>query len=648
MAEEQGTTQAVATAKGSDEQELVTCILDDVEFGLDINAVQEIVRLPKITPVPKAPAYVTGVANLRGNVLPIINSRRRFGMTANDNKDNGRVIVVELNGSPTGLIVDAVREVMHIKRSDVEKTPPAVHGVDSKFLKGIVKLDDGKRLVMLLDHNRVLDLGDFVARGESEARGGVAAHGRETSNRAIEDDNEQLVTFRVANEEYGISIMDVQEIIRVPEITKVPHAPPGLEGVTSLRNRVLPVMDLRTKFGIRTLKDETDALLAQLRAMLQVHEQWLSDLQAASADNKPFTGELDPQQCEFGRWLRSFSTTDRVIADLLKPLRESHERFHALAKPVLSCIKAGDLRGAAAYVAEHVQPAFAELSGVLKKLTTGITSREDERCLVVSIGRTALAVRIDAVNEVLQVPKTSVEPTPEVVSGHGATKDQIRGVAKLDDGKRLIMLLDVQKLVTETELQVVSGAEQEGEQASANEGATRMSTTTEGDERQLVGFKVAAEEFAFDIMNVQEIVRLGKVTKVPHAPSFVEGVVNLRGNVLPVIDLRRRFDLPTAEYNDATRVVVVDIRGKKTGIIVDSVSEVMRLPKSNIEPAPAIVAAGCGQEFVEGVGKINQGERMLLLLRADKLLSDEEVGSLSRLAEETAGTDDCSESNALN
>ena len=203
MAEEQST--ATLTAEAGDVQELVTCTLNDVEFGLDINAVQEIVRIPKITPIPRSPDYVEGVANLRGNVLPVISSRQRFGMP--DKKDeNNRVIVVELNGAPTGLVVDAVREVMHVKKEAVEPTPPVVHGVDSKFLSGVVKLDEGKRLIMLLSHDEIIDLGDF-ATSESAAtsKGQTSSAVQEQETENVENDNEQLVTFRLDEPRHRLS-----------------------------------------------------------------------------------------------------------------------------------------------------------------------------------------------------------------------------------------------------------------------------------------------------------------------------------------------------------------------------------------------------------------------------------------------------------
>ena len=243
--------QTGETADDRDDQELVTCVLGDIEFGLNINAVQEIVRLPRITPVPRAPSYVEGVANLRGNVLPIINSRARFGMAPAENVENNRVVVVELNGTPTGMIVDAVREVMHVSRKDVEEAPPAVHSMDGRFLRGILKLDSGQRLVMLLDHDAVIELDQSLVQTEATHSQATRVGREGTASAAATDESEQLITFRLGDEEYGISIMDVQEIIRVPHISQVPNAPPGVIGIASLRNRVLPVIDLRTKFGFQ-------------------------------------------------------------------------------------------------------------------------------------------------------------------------------------------------------------------------------------------------------------------------------------------------------------------------------------------------------------------------------------------------------------
>ena len=139
-----------------------------------------------------------------------------------------------------------------------------------------------------------------------------------------------------------------------------------------------------------------------------------------------------------------------------------------------------------------------------------------------------------------------------------------------------------------------------------------------GDVLQLAGFTLGKEEFAVDILRIQEINRMVEITTVPKTPGFVEGVINLRGKVIPVIDLRKRFNLGVSEYTKDTRIVVVDVDGKVVGIVVDAVSEVLRLPASTIDPPPPIVA-GIDSEYIEGVGKLEN--RLLILLDLEKVLA---------------------------
>src|SRR5437868_8816399 len=145
--------------------------------------------------------------------------------------------------------------------------------------------------------------------------------------------------------------------------------------------------------------------------------------------------------------------------------------------------------------------------------------------------------------------------------------------------------------------------------------------SSDGDERQLVIFRLSAELYGVDISRVHEIIRLQTITRVPRAPSFVEGVINLRGKVIPVVDLRRRFGLPLAEHTRATRTIVVEIGDQVVGIIVDSVSEVLRVSTSTIEP-PSPVVAGIDSEYLQGLAKLP--ERLVILLDLDRVLAREE------------------------
>lgn len=142
---------------------------------------------------------------------------------------------------------------------------------------------------------------------------------------------------------------------------------------------------------------------------------------------------------------------------------------------------------------------------------------------------------------------------------------------------------------------------------------------------QLVSFKIGEEEFGVEILKVQEINRMLQITKVPNAPSFVEGVVNLRGKVIPIIDLRSRLNMERKESDSKTRIVVVEIDGKIVGFIVDEVSEVLRIPRNITEPPPTVVA-GIDSDYITAVGKLE--DRLLILLDLDKVLKTDEKEAL--------------------
>src|ERR1700733_13977217 len=142
-----------------EESQLVTFLLKDEEFGFDIMSVQEIIRLPKMAKVPRTPAYVEGIANLRGVVLPIIDVRTRFGMERTEETDRTRVLVVDIGGVKTGLRVDRVNQVTRMLRSDVDPPPPAIRGTSAGYLEGVVKLENGQRIIMALNAAQVCHIG---------------------------------------------------------------------------------------------------------------------------------------------------------------------------------------------------------------------------------------------------------------------------------------------------------------------------------------------------------------------------------------------------------------------------------------------------------------------------------------------------------
>jgi purine-binding chemotaxis protein CheW len=153
---------------------------------------------------------------------------------------------------------------------------------------------------------------------------------------------------------------------------------------------------------------------------------------------------------------------------------------------------------------------------------------------------------------------------------------------------------------------------------------------TDVDLLQLVTFNIGEEEFGVDILRVQEIIRIMEITRVPQAPDFVEGVINLRGKVIPIIDLRRRFGMEVREHDKHTRIIVIEINNMIIGFVVDAVHEVLRIPADTVEPPPPAVMGGVDSEYISGVGKLDN--RLLILLDLNRLLSREEQAELGQVS----------------
>jgi purine-binding chemotaxis protein CheW len=145
-------------------------------------------------------------------------------------------------------------------------------------------------------------------------------------------------------------------------------------------------------------------------------------------------------------------------------------------------------------------------------------------------------------------------------------------------------------------------------------------------------FHLAGEDYGIEIRSVIEIIGIQKITEVPDMPNFIRGVINLRGKVIPVMDVRARFKLADREYDDRTCIIVVDVDGTEVGLVVDEVSEVADIPESNVEPPPKTGKAG-GSRYIQGMGKINKDVK--ILLDVHKLLfSGEMMEMLAKSQEE--------------
>jgi purine-binding chemotaxis protein CheW len=498
-------------AVGTSALQFVSFGVDGEMFAVPLAMVHEIIRYPDIVRVPLGAASLEGLGNLRGTVLPILSLRRLLGAQDVEHDDATRVVVLDDNGRPVGLVVDRMHNVVTVEPDRIEPADAIRSTIETELLTGVIKNKDGQSMIMILDAGLLIQR-EFSAVAPTAKAAGTGATAPDSQRERAEQIAEiQLVSFTVAGQEYALPIEQVKEIVQIPEsITTVPNSGPHVLGVMTLRNRLLPLVSLRRMFN-------------------------LPDVELTDAN----------------------------------------------------------------------------------------------KIVVVALGEgVSVGMVMDSVREVLRVSRAVIDALPEMLSRSREMND-ITSICRLANGTRLVSILSAQRLFDIDEVrQLAEGSAEDPQTAERSAQDAAESVAATDDEEQLVVFRVMDEEYAVPIESVQEIVRVpDELIHIPNTPHFVEGVVNLRGAVLPVLDQRRRFGLPAAERNDRQRIVVFSVRGTRTGFIVDSVSQVMRVAAHLIGPAPAL--SDEQSRLIRRVVNLAEQKRMILMLEVNQLLDLGELGELS-------------------
>ncbi|CAK0766340.1 purine-binding chemotaxis protein CheW [Gammaproteobacteria bacterium] len=516
MSTEKNATVGGDAGQATEARQFVTFFVGKEIFAVPMAPVREIIRVPAVVHVPMSPASLEGLANLRGQVLPVISLRRLFGFEDKPHDDATRALVIDF-GTPAGFVVDRVASVVTVEADQIEGVEAIQSTVNTDLLTGMLKKVSGHDMVMILDFATLIrERFANLLRSQTSNDAGNGETARDTVHTSTHEDNDELhlVSFVVAKQEYAIAIEQVQEIVQVPEqIIHVPNSPSHVLGVMTLRNRLLPLVSLRRMFNLPT---------------------------------------------------QSLDEHNRIV--------------------VIS-------------------------------LESGET-------------RLAVGVVMDTVNEVLRVNRRIVDEMPTLLARDG-NMGEITSICRLNDGKRLVSIISAEKMFSHHVMRdALHTASEMNKKADAEEKVQTVNVTEE--DEQMVVFRLVAEEYGVPISAVQEIVRVPEqLTHVPKAPGFIEGVINLRGTVLPVIDQRRRFGLPSLERNDRQRIMVFMLNGVRIGFIVDSVSEVLKIPHKVIEPAPNLSSETA--RLFRRVANLEKQKRMILLLDIDQLLDLEEVQALNRV-----------------
>jgi purine-binding chemotaxis protein CheW len=252
-----------------------------------------------------------------------------------------------------------------------------------------------------------------------------------------------------------------------------------------------------------------------------------------------------------------------------------------------------------------------------------------EKVVVTSVGDILVGLVADRMQAVIRADPSLIEPSPAMLAARTGGEARIAAMFRRDGGRRLISILSPDQLFREDVMRRLHASP--GVTGNAATAAQPENTDTV----EFLLFRLGAESFGLPISAVDEVARLpDQIARVPNAPAFLEGLVNFRGDVLPVIDQRKRFNLPP-ESGSGQRLVVVRSQRHRAGIIVDSVSEVLRSPANAIEPAPELI--GGLRNLVDGVINLTDRGEMVLLLAADELLTGAEHELLDAFATATAG-----------
>ncbi|MBF0333220.1 MAG: purine-binding chemotaxis protein CheW [Alphaproteobacteria bacterium] len=495
----------------------------------------------------------------------------------------------------------------------------------------------------------------------------------------------QFVTFTVHGETFAVPLGEVQEIIRMPDLVRLPLSPPGLEGLANLRGAVLPVINLRTVFGCEAGQhdDSTRVVVLDQGRPVGLVVDRMANVVTVEADRIE-RAEAIRGSVESDLLTGMIKGADQTMVMILDAGALVRREVRSIGRGAGDADTAQDLRagGAATDAAEggdeiqlvsfvvagqeyafpidqvqeivqvperitRVPNADAVLLGVITlrdRLLPLISLRslfglpakepsEQDRIVVLSLGRgdrdeMAVGVVMDSVKEVLRVGRSLADPVPPLLARDKHLQD-MTAICRLDGGKRLVSVLSADTMFR-------NAAIRDAADAAAGIGGDPMSEDRAGsgqrggadDEEQFVVFRLLAEEYGVAIDSVREIVRVPEqLTQIPRTPAFIEGVVNLRGTVLPVVDQRRRFGLPACERSDRQRIMVFAIHGKHTGFIVDSVSEVMRVPRAAIGPAPDLSEEQ--SRMIRRVANLEARKRMILLLDVDQLLDRGEVEEMA-------------------
>ena len=485
----------------------------------------------------------------------------------------------------------------------------------------------------------------------------------------------RFITFRAGGDRYALPATEVTEVIRVPAVARLPQGPKSLLGLANLRGAVIPVASLRGVLGrdeaeavlegralvltglspVALVVDAVEALVLVAGDRIETDQAQLAagpgellkgtfadgeggavkilDIQPLLAaafvqrarghrDARPDAGGASPVEAQAAQGkLVTFEVAGQELAFDLDAVSE------IVPLPAGVAIVPGSdalVLGVAGY-RDRLLPLLS--LGRLLGFSEAAAATGREQVVVMRVGGAPVGLVVDRMRAILPADASLIEPAPAVLAARTGGESRIKAIYRGEGGRRLISILAPDQLFREDVMARLGDVADIGQEAAVD--------TDQGTIRRFVVFRLGDEEFGLPIEAVEEVARVpDRVTRVPRTPDFLEGVMNLRGEVLPVVDQRRRFDMQALEDGARRRLVVVRSDRHRAGLIVDSVSEVVEVREEFIEPAPDLT--GENGRLVDGVANLAGGSRIVLLLNPNELLTRTEQGLLDAFTAEQA------------
>jgi purine-binding chemotaxis protein CheW len=464
------------------------------------------------------------------------------------------------------------------------------------------------------------------------------------------DGDGDVLTFMVDGEALSLPAGDVSEIIRPRAITRVPHGPVTLLGVTNLRGAVLPVVSLAGLLGRAVVAPSPSSrivitgngtavglLVDAVSALAKPLNERRLDLSALLS--RDFGTLRQKAGAVGGRREHVAGTSTETVEQNALALIGFELAGQEYALPLDKVVEVRALSDAMSDVpgTERAMLGVIEFRGGLLPLVSlhfllglpdAAVKPDAQRVVVTRIGAALVGLVVDGIKEILRVPLEAIDPVPPVLT-RGKGEARIEAICRLEGGRRLVSVLAPARLFDDqTAARIL---------ADAKGGAAQMSSVETADDtvEQFVIFRLGDEHYGLPILSVDEVVRRpDKLTRVPKAPAFVEGVMNLRGKIVPVISQRQRFSVAGETAGHGLRIVIVTIDGLQAGFVVDAVSEVIGIPARDLRVTPELSADGA--QLFDRVANIESEGRMILLIDPKALLDRAERDVLAAIAAASA------------